>query len=187
MNINFTRIKAKISESEYFWTFVKLFFGIFMILFSGRFVNIASFLIGAVLLVMGILEVVNYFTYLRHKFDNKKLLIKPCILVLVGLVFIVFPGMFISLLAFVVGSFLLSFGVYKLFRYIKYKYDRNFWWWVTVIVSALMVIIGVGFVFYPRNSVDTILVICGIGLVISGIQDLADKNSNSGKRLFGRF
>lgn len=188
MKFNFAELKYRINESEYFWPLAKIVLGALLIIFSYTFVNIASFIIGAVLLVMGIIECINYFTYLRHKYENKKLLIKPIVMMVVGLLFIIFPGMFVSLLAFAVGSFLLSMGIYKLQHYVKYLYfNKSFWWWTTVIISGLLILFGLAFIFFPRTSVDSLLIFCGIGLIVSSLQDFADKFQKAGKRLFGKY
>ncbi len=187
MRFNFESLKFQIAESKYFWFLFKLVCGILLILFSGVFVNIVSIIVGIVLLIMGIIGTIDYFSYLKHKYDNNKLLFKPLFMAIVGAVFVLAPHLFVSLIAFIVGTFLFVMGLIKFQYYLRFKNTNSFWWWVTTIVSAVLMLFGAMIVFFPRYSVNTILVFGGIGLIINAIQDISDKFSKSGKKLFGKY
>lgn len=166
-------------RNQYFQIGVKVLAGILIIAFSGFLVNIASIVIGLVLLAMGIYEIVDYFTYVQHKTPNKLLLIKPAVMAVAGLLFAAIPGFFAHLIAFAIGVFLFAVGFSKFQSYIRFSSNKSVWWWATVIVSFITMMIGVVFFFYPKDSINSILVICGIGLIVSAIQDILDKVNKS--------
>lgn len=151
---------------------VMIALGIVLILFPGISLNILMTALGIIGIVVGAIDVIRYLTldvkesYYRNDF------LYGVIILTFGLLVIFKPSLFISIIPFILGLFIIFSSFHKLQDGIDAKrigYDGAIWY---IILAIIGIIFGVIILFDPLNFANAIFIVIGIALVYSGISDL---------------
>ena len=143
--------------------------GIVLVVWPDLTMEIACLAIGAVLLIVGIMRLVSYFTARDGSVYSQMNLIFGIVLVVVGTLILWQWDKVLGIVPIIVGIVIVIHGINDLRQALvlhKNKYDR---WWVAMILGLLTVILGVLLILNPFAALDTVVILIGIFLIFDGV------------------
>lgn len=130
--------------------------GILLLIFGGGVINIALYVIGAILMVSGILAIV------------KKDYIKGVIMIVVGIVIIFLGWKLVEIALIVLGVLLAVVGVYNIVKLIMDK-KASF---KNVLAPVVILIVGVLLLVVGLGVLDFIVYVAGVLLIVYGVYQI---------------
>lgn len=140
-----------------------------------------SYLIGAVLVVFGVIQVVRYFVYevrldlFRYDF------VSGLILLGAGVFLLMRPEIIVGFLPVLLGIAIVIDGAVKIQQsmdLLRAGYRR---WWLVLLLAALALAAGVVLLINPFKAASTLVLLIGIVLIYDGITDLWTISRVSGR------
>lgn len=131
-----------------------------------------SYLIGAVLVLFGVIRVVRYFIYevrldlFRYDF------VSGLVLLGAGVFFLLNPEFIVSILPVLLGIVVVIDSAVKLQQgmdLLRAGYNR---WWLVLLMAAVGVAAGIVLLVNPFEAASTLLLLVGIALIYNGVTDL---------------
>ena len=161
--------KARSNQVE-FWVYTILYFvlGLLFLIFNQQITLIICYILGAVLLLGGVVQVVSYLvnraeTTLMDRFGL-------CLGVLIGVgggVILAMPGLLSGIINWLFGIVLIVDGIIKLKTALEAKQDST-GWWLSLIFALAAFLLGVVLIFMPvEQSILTIFT--GIFLMVVSV------------------
>lgn len=128
--------------------------GCLLIYFKSGMLNIALYVIGALLIVAGIVYLV------------KKNVLSGIINLVLGIVVILIGGLLIDIAVLIIGIILLVYGIYSIIKVIVKSKSK-----IASLISPIVItVVGALLVFGKFSSMlDIILIICGVCLIVYAI------------------
>lgn len=144
--------------------------GLVLLLIPGTLNKIIGILIGAALLIVGVLAIIKY---TKEKEEGSNLnLVSGILYSVLGVIIIIYPYSIINLVTICLGVYLVINGLLKLKLAFNLKNVTDKWIG-TLIMSIITVILGILLIFNPFAGI-TITKLAGAFLVIVAIFDLID-------------
>lgn len=147
-----------------------LLLGIALIINPEGIVQLVSYIIGGILIVMGIFKIITYFTskdaYVFYNYN----LIYGTFCAIVGVIVIVCGGAIASFFRTIIGIWIILSGVNRLNLSFKIKDAGVSYWFLSLLISILILIAGIYVIFAP----GTILITLGAILVVYSIMDIIE-------------
>ena len=144
--------------------------GLVLLLIPGTLNKIIGILIGAALLIVGVLAIIKY---TKEKEEGSNLnLVSGILYSVLGVIIIIYPYSIINLVTICLGVYLVINGLLKLKLAFNLKKVTDKWIG-TLIMSIITVILGILLIFNPFAGI-TITKLAGAFLVIVAIFDLID-------------
>ena len=161
--------KARSNQVE-FWVYTILYFvlGLLFLIFNQQITLIICYILGAVLLLGGVVQVVSFLvnraeTTLMERFGL-------CLGVLIGVgggVILAMPGLLSGIINWLFGIVLIVDGIIKLKTALEAKQDST-GWWLSLIFALAAFLLGVVLIFMPvEQSILTIFT--GIFLMVVSV------------------
>ena len=165
-------VMSKFFKTSLFSSIGLAILGILLIFQSELTIVSLSYIIGAVLVALGILGVINY---AKNKETEKKKemdLVYGTVCIVLGLVVIGNPQGIASLIPFVIGMVIIISSVIKLQYSIELKGKGNNLWKSTFILSVTTLLCGILLIFNPFQGAVIITKIIGILILVYAILDI---------------
>lgn len=144
--------------------------GLVLLLIPGTLNKIIGILIGAALLIVGVLAIIKY---TKEKEEGSNLnLVSGILYSVLGVIIIIYPYSIINLVTICLGVYLVINGLLKLKLSFNLKNVTDKWIG-TLIMSIITVILGILLIFNPFAGI-TITKLAGAFLVVVAIFDLID-------------
>lgn len=148
---------------------VSFIIGIVLVTNSNSIVTIAFQLIGAIILLYGIYNLIQFFNIRKQfKTEDNNALMSGIISITIGLLIILLAGVLEIGLRYIIGLFLIINGVSKLNIALILKKENNKNFITSLIVSIILIIFGLHTIFVANAA----LIIIGILLILSAVFDL---------------
>ena len=144
--------------------------GLVLLLIPGTLNKIIGILIGAALLIVGVLAIIKY-TKEKEEVSNLNL-VSGILYSVLGVIIIIYPYSIINLVTICLGVYLVINGLLKLKLAFNLKRVTDKWIG-TLIMSIITVILGILLIFNPFAGI-TITKLAGAFLVVVAIFDLID-------------
>lgn len=157
--------------SRYWWVLlaagiVGVIFGLIMLFNVAGGLRLLAFLAGFYLLFTGAIELVN-----SASSKPRWLAIVAGLLAIVGgIIAIAYPGLTLAALAVIVGASFVAWGVVKALAALSARADG--WGW-SAAGGALLAVVGIVTIAYPKATIFVISVLIGINALIFGISAIA--------------
>ena len=132
-----------------------------------------SYIIGAVLIAIGVLSGIRFVGGLNNNNQNELDVIYGIVCVVLGILIITNPTAIASAIPIVVGVIIVLNSVIKLHYSLELKESKNELWKSTMIMSVIMTICGIILIFNPFAGAVFITKIIGALIVIYAILDIA--------------
>ena len=132
-----------------------------------------SYIIGAVLIAIGVLSGIRFVGGLNNNNQNELDVIYGIVCVVLGILIITNPTAIASAIPIVVGVIIILNSVIKLHYSLELKESKNELWKSTMIMSVIMTICGIILIFNPFAGAVFITKIIGALIVIYAILDIA--------------
>ena len=144
--------------------------GILLIVKSDATIMMVSYVIGAVLIALGVLAVINF---LRSKSELYHLdIVYGIVTIILGVLVIDNPKVIGSIIPFVVGVGILINSGTKLKYALDLRDNKEEVWKYTLIVAIISAILGVLLVFNPFKATSLIVQIIGIVICVYALLDI---------------
>ena len=144
--------------------------GILLIVKSEATIMMVSYVIGAVLIALGVLAIINF---LRSKSELYHLdIVYGIVTIILGVLVIENPKVIGSIIPFVVGVGILINSGTKLKYALDLKDNKEEVWKYTLIVAIISAILGVLLVFNPFKATSLLVQVIGIVICIYALLDI---------------
>lgn len=145
-------------------------FGILLIIQSEATIITISYIIGAILIALGVIAGLEFFKKKESKNDLD--IIYGVVCVILGIIVIKNPEAIASIIPFVIGFIIIVNSATKLQYGIELKKDKNSLWISTIILSIIMAICGLVLIFNPFEGAVLLTRVVGIFIAIYGVLDI---------------
>lgn len=146
-------------------------FGILLIVQSEATIVTISYIIGAILIAIGVIAALQFF---RKKGIEKNDLdiIYGVVCVILGIIVIKNPEAIAGIIPFVIGFIIIVNSATKLQYGIELKKEKNSLWISTILLSIIMAVCGIVLIFNPFQGAVLLTRIVGIFIVVYAILDI---------------
>lgn len=168
---NLIKISYKMSM---FYSILFAIIGLLLFLDPAGFVVLISYMIGILLLILGINNVLNY-SKNRDLAINKTLLVVGVILFIIGIFLIVKPTFIGKIVPSIIGVCLIINALEKL-MYLSYITDKNSEQYMISLISGIIIMIaGIFLLFNPLSGTLIVTQIIGVIIAIYSVMDIIEK------------
>lgn len=147
-----------------------LILGILLINNPEGIVQFISYIIGTILIIMGLFRIFSYFaskdSYVFYDYN----LIYGTFCTILGILVIVCGSVIASFFRIVIGIWIILSGVTRINLSFRAKDAGANYWWLSLLISILILLAGIYVIFAP----GTILVTIGTVLVVYSIMDIIE-------------
>ena len=131
-----------------------------------------GYILGAALVIFGIAKMAGYFARDLYRLAFQYDLETGIILLVLGVIILIFPGMMMNIISIALGVLILADGLFK----IRIALDaRRFGierWWLTIVLAAAAITFGVVLVFQSARGAAFLTVLLGAALLMEGLLSL---------------
>lgn len=143
----------------------------FVMIFYPDKVSIAlCYTLGGALTVYGLFNLITYFTAKQASFGFE--MIVGIAATAFGVFFLISPQSILGMIAAIIGILIIVDSAIDIKRAFQLKALGLKYWWISFLVSALVIIFAIMTIIFPTFFADIIMIILGIALVYEGISGL---------------
>ena len=143
----------------------------FVMIFYPDKVSIAlCYTLGGALTVYGLFNLITYFTTRQASFGFE--MIVGIAATAFGVFFLISPQSILGMIAAIIGILIIVDSAIDIKRAFQLKALGLKYWWISLLVSALIIIFAIMTIIFPTFFADIIMIILGIALVYEGISGL---------------
>lgn len=151
---------------------IYIIFGILLILMPDAISNFICYAIGALGIIFGASRIINYYNLKKKNIISSIDLIIGISSLVFGMIVIVNPKAFASIIPFIIGIYILIIGYFKLRQSFDLK-DNNYMGWKSMMISSIITLsLGIVVVFNPFETLTLIIRVVGIVFVLNNLFDL---------------
>ena len=144
----------------------------FVMIFYPDKVSIAlCYALGGALTVYGLFNLITYFTAKQASFGFE--MIVGIAATAFGVFFLISPQSIYGMIFAIIGILIIVDSAIDIKRSFQLKVLGVKYWWISFLVSALIIIFAISTIIFPTVFADFIMVVLGITLVYEGISGLA--------------
>lgn len=146
--------------------------GILLVFESELTIVSISYVIGAILVAIGALAIINYINDMKKNVKNELDIVYGIGMTILGIIVISNPKGVASIIPFILGVLIIINSAAKLQYSLELKKDNNNLWNSTMILSLITLLCGILLVFNPFRGAEFITKVVGIILFIYAITDI---------------
>lgn len=144
-----------------------------MLTFHSEFAVLSiSYIIGAVLVAIGVLAIFEYIKSMNEPKKNELDIVYGIVTIIMGILVISNPETIVSIIPFVVGIIVIISSAAKLQYSIELRNRDQDFWLSTMIISILTLLCGVLLVFNPFKGAELFTKTIGILILVYGVLDI---------------
>lgn len=166
------KIFKSVVKSSLFTSFVLLILGILLFIKSDDTIVAISYLVGGVIIILGILALVNFFRKKERDFATSFDIIYGIITIVFGIFILSNPKMVASVIPFVIGACILIKSSFKIAYSMELKNHNMDSWKGALIISVISALVGVVMVFNPFKTSVLVFKIIGAAIIIYSVLDI---------------
>ena len=164
-------IISKFTKSSIISSFALIALAILLIVQSEATIIAISYVIGGVLIAIGVLAEINYMKNIKEKIADLDI-VYGIVCVILGVLVITNPKAIAGVIPFVIGFIIIVNSAIKLQYSLELKREDNDLWLSTLLLSAVMTICGIVLIFNPFQGAVFLTRIVGIFILIYAVLDL---------------
>ena len=164
-------IISKFTKSSIISSFALVALAILLIVQSEATIIAISYIIGGVLIAIGVLAEINYLKNARERIADLDI-VYGIVCVILGVLIITNPTAIAGVIPFVIGFIIIVNSAIKLQYSLELKKEKNDLWLSTFILSLIMSICGIVLIFNPFEGAVFLTRIVGIFILIYAVLDL---------------
>ena len=147
--------------------------GILLIFYSAQTIITISYVIGAILIAIGVIAILKFINDYNAKIKNELDIVYGIVSVILGIIVISNPEGIASIIPFVVAVFIIISSATKLQYSLELKKDDNELWKSTMIISIITMLCGILLIFNPFKGAVMFIRVVGILILVYALLDLA--------------
>lgn len=163
---------SKVMKLSIISSLVLVAFGILLIAQSEATILAISYIIGALLIAVGVIAGINYIKNIKETTRNELEIVYTLVCVILGIIVINNPEAIASIIPLVIGVIIVINSATKLEYSIELRKAENELWVSTLILSIIMLVCGIILIFNPFKGAILLTRIVGIFILIYAILDL---------------
>ncbi|MGI5891895.1 MAG: DUF308 domain-containing protein [Bacillota bacterium] len=162
---SFSNIEKK-RNNRIIFSFIFIIFGIFLLFYPQKGMELAALLLGLILLVFTVLYFVQY---IRSGYTEKSLLAKTIITLFFAILLFIFKSEIASVvLPFIIGLGILVIAVICIITAIDYKKQELEIWWMPLIGTIISVVVSLLIFNNLQATSNLVAILIGIFLLVFG-------------------
>ena len=162
----------KIIKSSIFGSIGLIILGILLFLYSELTIVSISYVIGGLLVAIGVMALIKYINNANKNTQNELDIVYGVGTVILGIIVISNPKAIASIIPFVLGIIMVFNSSVKLQYCFELKKGKNELWSSTMIMTVLTLTCGIFLVFNPFKGAEVITKIVGCIIIAYGILDM---------------
>lgn len=163
---------SKFFKSSILGSLALVILGILLIFQSEATIISISYIIGGILVAIGVLAILKYLKNSKSQINSGLDIVYGVVTVILGVIVISNPAAIASIIPFVVGFIIIINSARKLQYSIELKNNENELWKSTMIIAFITTICGVVLVINPFKGVVFITKIVGILITLYSVLDI---------------
>jgi len=167
---SFKAFLKKIKWQNYLIAAILIFVGIFFVAAPSDSLIIVCRVIGALLLVAGIVALIVYFS--GGMIFGSYAFLLGITLSCIGVYFLIRPNVVSNILTIVFGIAVMIDGFIKIQDAVDCARAKVKNWWILLIVSVLTIALGVFILLDPFTSQEALMIYAGVSLIVDGVLDI---------------
>ena len=164
-------IISKFTKSSIISSFALIALAILLIVQSEATIIAISYIIGGLLVAIGVLAEINYIKNAREKIADLDI-VYGIVCVILGILIITNPQAIAGVIPFVIGFIIIVNSAIKLQYSLELRKEKNELWLSTFLLSIIMSFCGIILIFNPFQGAVFLTRIVGIFILIYAILDL---------------
>ena len=145
--------------------------GLALTIWPGVIVDAANYILGGIILVVGIIYLAISFWGKFGSFLKGFGIFFSVVLICVGVFMFLQPDIVLSIFPMIVGGIIVVHGILDLKNAISLAMNKYRLWWVALIISVVTIGLGVLLLFNPISAIELAFRIIGVILIVDGISD----------------
>ncbi len=160
----------KVNISVLIYSIILIALGICLVAMPHQTLRTICYIVGGVLMALGVCSVVGYFVDGNDRFGISNGIIE----FLFGLILVIFavPISDGGIFAIFAGVALLISGIYKAQNSFDIKMAGIKQWWVYLLYAVMVALLGLLLIINPFEGQDVLLIFLGVTLIFDGIMDI---------------
>lgn len=146
--------------------------GIVLFVWPDMSARIVCMVLGAILVLMGVIYLVSFFSAPPGTFMKQIHLALTIVFVVIGVWILLKPDFVISLIPVIVGIILILHGLYDLQQAVYLGRAKYRFWWLALVFAGLTIALGGVLLWNPFEAMSVAIKVIGIFLVFDGLSDL---------------
>ena len=134
--------------------------------------RIACMVLGAILVLMGIIYFVSFLSTPSGTFIKQVHLVLTIVFVVIGVWILLKPDFVIGLIPVIVGIILVLHGFYDLQQAVFLGRAKYGFWWLVLLLAGLTIVLGGILLWNPFEAMSIAIKFIGVFLVFDGVSDL---------------
>lgn len=147
--------------------------GIMLAIYPGDTLSIITKIIGAFLMVFGIVQVISYFKNVKEDRIGSASFALGIILFAIGLYLFINDKSLTNIVITVIGILICVKSIYKIQLAFSIK-DYSTSWKYNLVSGLIVLSIGLIVIFYPVRTAETILRVVGFALIVSSLYEIIE-------------
>lgn len=162
----------EIKKSILLTDIIYLFIGFLMAVIPKFISDFICYIMGIIIILFGSNRILKYMELKKKNSLSNILLFIGIIALIIGLVIIVNPKSFASIIPLIIGVYVFVLGITKYNQAINFK-EAGYKSWYNVMISAVLLsVLGLIVAFNPFETLTLIIRLVGIAFIINSIYDL---------------
>lgn len=145
--------------------------GLALTIWPGVIVEAANYILGGIVLVVGIIYLAISFWGNQSGFMKGFGIFFSIVLICVGVFMLLQPDIVLSIFPMIVGGIIVVHGILDLKNGIALAMRKYRFWWVALIISVATIGLGVLLLFNPISVIELAFRIIGVILIVDGVSD----------------
>ena len=166
------KFMSKFLRSSLLSSIVLAFLGILLFFKSELAIDIISYVVGGVLVAIGVIALLKYIVNSKSGVKNELDIVYGVCITILGIVVITNPNGLASIIPFVIGIVMIISSAAKISYGFDLKRHNNQLWKSTALVSLITLIVGLLLVFNPFAAADYAVKVVGILIFVSAVLDI---------------
>ncbi len=160
-------------KSLWITTIVTILIGFIFVVFRANILDFLSYIIGAIIIVMGAISVIVYFrNYGKSTTGYSFGFAVGLVMIVFGIYLLVDTKFILQILVVFFGFYILTNGIVGLQLVLESLRAKNSKWKVAAIVAAINTILGVLVLINPFGAMEVLIVYVGAFLMITGLLNI---------------
>ena len=165
-------LPARFVKAGYLYTVTMFLLGVVLTFWPTESVWIVYRVSAVLLMALGAIRVFKYFRSTAHEAHEHLVFARGAILVLAGILLLIYRYALVDLVPVIVATVLLFVACVRTQAALDLKCFRHRLWFICLAAAGIQVLLGLLSVLLVMPLISTVLIFCGVGLLIEAFTDL---------------
>lgn len=162
----------KMNITSIIFSIIFICIGLFLLINPDSTINFIAYVLGVMLILWGVVLIVQFFRRKEEANFFEANFIVGLLVFILGIVFLIKPKAIASIIPLLLGVWMIASGVIKLGCALSINKQKRSY--VSIILSALIVVAGLFLVFNPFEGAEIITRVIGVLMVVYSVLDIVE-------------